>query len=257
MEIQREDSEHLWCLCPNHDDTNASMCINKTDTGKYPKGFGYCYVCRHTINFSAETVDKMAKKKSICRKKVPVDWDCLVEHFLDNPSRIKEVNKLAKMWKISPPSYYYVGFDGEAIAIPMCNENEEYVGIQRRFSDGSKCCVDGSQLGLFIPDISHEEIVVITEGFSDAAVATHLGYFGIGKPSAGFGDEIVRKYLESIEYKGDIIIVADNDNAGLKSAYTLQHTLGCWKTKVVIPDTDLKDYYLKNGKNTTKALLRM
>lgn len=259
MEIQREDDEYLWgtCLNPQHEDNNASLCINKTDSGKYKRGFGYCYSCSFTIQFSEEAIKKMSNKKSIARKKVPVDWDSLVNKFINNPTTTVEVNKLSHSWGVSTLYHYRLGYDGGAITIPMWNEGCDICGILRRFKDGSKMCVHGSQLGLFLPDVAVEK-VVITEGFSDAAVATHLGYRGIGKPSAGFGEQIVRKLLESEGYKGKIIIVQDNDAAGKRSTIKLQDALKKWETKVVIPESsnDLKEYYLKNGTNTTHTFLR-
>ena len=259
MIIQNETSEHLWAICTNHDDTNASLCINKVDKGKYKKGYAYCFGCSYTCQFSEKAVDAMSNKKSICRKRVPVDWHKLCRSFI---KRIQEVSiRLSDDWliSISVLKSFMIGWDGEAYTFPMFDEERNTVGIQRRFTDNSKRCVSGSQLGLFLADwnVTTTKGVVVCEGLSDAAIATHLGYCGIGKPSAGFGEDLVRKYLQNIKYDGDIIIVQDNDSAGRRSRVKLQMCLTDFNTRFVVPTTDLKDFYLKNGRNNTKALLRM
>ncbi len=258
MEIQKEDDEYLWgtCLNPQHEDNNASLCINKVDSGKYKRGYGYCYSCGFTIQFSEEAIKKMSNKKSIARKKVPVDWLNLQYSYTERLYAVPVKPSLD--WKIPLDilDMYCIGWDGQAWTFPMRDDYGSIIGMQRRFVDTTKYCVNGSQLGLFTPICSNKN-VVITEGLSDATVATHLGYFGIGKPSAGFGEQIVRKYLENINYAGTIIIVADNDSAGVASKVKLQIALEEWDTKVIVPDTDLRQYYLDNGANTTRALLKM
>jgi DNA primase len=258
MKVYRETSEHLWLLCPSHKDVrNPNLCVNKTDCGKYPKGFAYCFACGYTTQFSEEAVDKMSKKKSICREKRPIDWENLVNKYkLDSAPHIEY---LAKQWKINYEDLlqYNAGWDGTAITFPMSNENENIIGISRRFPDGSKSCMEGSQLGLFISMMRGYK-VVITEGFSDAAVASHLGYFGIGKPCASFGENIVRKYLENIEYNKEVIIVQDNDEAGQRSTDKLQLGLRSqWDLRIIVPEIDLKAYYLKYGFDKTVALLEL
>ena len=260
MIIQKEDSEYLWirCLNPEHEDKHASMVVNKIHKGEYPKGFGYCMSCGHILQFSEKVIDMVSNKKSICRKKKPIDWQGLQtkEYYSLEKDNIKN---LALEWNIKWTyfSYYGVGTDGDSINIPMYDEESNIIGIQRRFKDGRKSCVEGSNLGLFLPKALDERSVIITEGFSDAIIATSLGYLGIGKPSAGFGEQLVRKYLENIEYKGKIIIVQDNDGAGRRSRVKLELALKDWDIRIVIPDNDLRKYYSDNGRNTTKTLLEM
>ncbi len=262
MEIQREDDEYLWgtCLNPQHKDTNASLCINKTDSGKYKRGYGYCYSCGFTIQFSEEAIKKISNKKSIARKKVPVDWKSLTHTFIREGIRTGKVFELEDEWNIDDFYENGIGWDGEAWTMPMQDSDWNIVGINRRFPNGSKLCIHGSQLGLFLPMGGVSELyesIIVCEGFSDTAIARHLGYSSIGKPSAGFGEQIIREFLENEGYKGKIIIVQDNDSAGKRSRIKLQDALKDWETKVVVPETDLKDYYLMNGANTTRALLKM
>jgi len=202
----------------------------------------------------------MSKKKSICRKKVPIDWESLTKKFELSDLTERKSLRLTKEWKVNSLPLYGIGWDGDAYTFPMYDADENIIGILRRFSDGTKCCVDGSQLGIFLPDCVHPQVVV-TEGFSDAAVATELGYFGIGKPSASFGEKIIsnflRKHLTSLNEC--VIIVQDGDDAGIKSRIKLQAELmrqGMTNIKVVAPHkSDLKDYYLKYGREQTINLL--
>lgn len=264
MIIQKEDEEYLWAIClnPNHKDKNASLCINKTDSGKYERGYGYCYSCGFTIKFSEEAIKKMSNKKSIARKKVPVNWVQLNKKFMSGGVADYNSIKLAHGWNCSLATLrlYGIGWDGEAHTFPMRNEDLSVCGIMRRFPDGSKLCVHGSNLALFFPlngPLNLFSDLVICEGLSDAVIATEIGFKGIGKPSSGFGEQIIRKLLENEGYKGKIIIVADNDAAGKRSSIKLQDALKGWDTRTVTPDLDLRQYYLDNGANTTRKLLGM
>lgn len=260
LDVQREGDTYLWVRCPNpdHVDKNASMMVNKTVSGQYPVGFGYCHSCGYTIRFSEEAVNKMSKKKAMCRPKIPIDWESLWSKYYWHEDAGQKRWELSNQLKIK--TYHIsnagVGWNGESWATPMFNEQEEKIGIQLRQKDGSKLCISGSNLGLFIGSQGNNKVVV-TEGLTDMLIANELGYYGIGKPSAGFGHHLVRAYLERIGYEGQIIIVADNDPAGKISALKLNDELKQWKRKTVVPNKDLRQYYLDQGAGTTKALLEI
>jgi len=160
MKTYKEDNEYIWLFCPNHDDKKTgNLCVNKIDSDKYPKGFSYCYACGYTTQFSEEAVDKMigksrfsSKIKSICRKKIPIDWEKLVRIYCLSDITEQKSWKLATKWKVCSFGYYDVGYDynNKAITVPMRDEDEKIIVIQRRYPCGGKRCVEGSQLGLFI-----------------------------------------------------------------------------------------------------------
>lgn len=260
MKVQREDDQHLWVRCtnPKHEDSTASMCINKTDSGCYPIGFAYCYSCSYTMRFSKEAVREMSKQKSIARKKVPVDWVELNKQFISRDKKEQRSKFLAADWGIFDLRRFEVGWDGEAFTFPMRDEGLNICGIMRRFPNSSKKCIHGSHLGLFFPlngPLNLFSDLVICEGLSDAVIATEIGFNGIGKSSAGFGEQIIRKLLENEKYKGKVIICRDNDPAGLLSSVKLVEALKNWEIKVVVPEEDLKSEYLKYGKGHTLSLL--
>jgi hypothetical protein len=232
------------------------MCINKVRCNGYPAGYWYCYSCGKHGEYDLKEVKMASKKARKCKRKKAVNWDKLVEEYESHRDILPKLEELKGEWKINVSALcdYYIGWDGEAYTVPMRDEETYIVGINRRFPDGSKCCVDGSRLGLFVPEFYYPQ-VVITEGFSDAAIAYYLGFHAIGKPSASFGELLVKKYLEKIGYKEEVVIVQDCDQAGVTSRFKLQAALRDWKIKVIVPPTDLKDYYLANGKSNTINLL--
>lgn len=259
LKIIKEDNQYLWSLCPNHNDVNTpNLCFNKTESNGKPKGYGYCYACGYRINLRPAQVDIMSKKKTICRKTVPIDWIELNKKY-QLQSLIKgTLNILGYEWNVSSLFKYGIGWDGEAHTFPMRNETGAIIGILRRFPDGHKVCIEGSQLGLFMPNIPITRIVIV-EGVSDAAVATECGYWGLGLPSASFGHAMVRKFLEDWNYSGKILYVADANEAGKKSAEKMKKFLTSGFEYDIIQMEkyeDLRKYYMNEGKDATIKLLR-
>jgi hypothetical protein len=260
MKVQREDEKYLWFLCHNHDDKNkGNLCVNKTDCGKYPKGYGYCFACGYIMQLAPKVVDDLSSKNTVYKDFTPIDWGKVIEYFGLHEELSCKLRGLSDTWHIQPSvlTAYQIGYDGEAITCPMRNELAQPIGIQRRFPTGKKRCIEGSKLGLFISLLPKENIVV-TEGFSDAAIATHVGFDGLGKPSSGYGEILVKEYLDNIGYDGKVTIVQDNDNAGEQSVKKLEAALKDYTTRVIVPDmsNDLKEYYLKNGRDKTKCLIQ-
>lgn len=260
MKIVKETNKHLICFCENHEDKGTpNFKIQKTATETHPIGFGYCYVCGYKKKFTEEWVKNISKKKTVCRKPRPVNWDKLANTYMMSDVTERKSLKLMKEWKVNCLGKYGIGWTGAEFSVPMYNEDEEIIGIQLR-TDTSKWCVDGSQLGLFLPLSFINQQVVVCEGMSDAAVATELGYYGIGLPCANFGHELVRKYLQNKKIRS-CKIVADNDEAGYKSATKLNMLLTSEGIKssvlVLHGSNDLKEFYLSKGKENTKKLLEM
>lgn len=255
MEVIKETSELLWCLCPKHNDVKTpNLAINKVEMNGKPKGYTYCFACSYTTQYSPEDVDKWSNMKAEVKTREPKDWEELQRIYERWDLEARKHLELSKAWRVCSLPHYGIGWDGEAHTFPMFNADGNIVGIQRRFSNGKKCCVDGSKLGLFISfDMGGSKVVC--EGLSDAVVATELGYCGIGKPSASYGHELVRDYLKNINYQDEVIICKDDDEAGTLSAVKLQNVLTYWPTRVVAPEEDLKFHYLKYGAEKTKELL--
>ena len=256
MDVVKEDSRFLWCLC--HGESEPSLCINKAEFNGRPKGYYYCHGCGKWGNVSPEWVDSVSVKRTICRQSENIDWNKLNKLYQLTDLTERKSERLAKEWNVNCLPQYGVGWDGEAWTFPMMNEEGDIAGIMRRFPNGDKICVHGSHLGIFVPDSARlfplNETVVICEGLSDAAVATTCGFFGLGLPSACFGEKIIKKYLTSINYCGTIVIVPDGDKAGRLSRDKLLKELG--EARVVEVESDLKSFYLEHGKEETVRRLK-
>ena len=253
----REDDRYLWILCPSHNDVNTpNLCVNKTEINGKPKGYGYCYACGYRIDIDPREIDKMSKRKTVCRKTVPIDWKNLTDTYVREIDRTWAWVHLAKEWNVKPIvlNYYNIGFDTQAFTAPMKNENGEITGVLRRFPDGRKICVNGSQLGLFMPNKPITQPVVV-EGVSDAAMITELGFWGLGLPSASFGHDIAKKFLDNQNYSERVLIIADADAAGKKSAKKMRKVLTS-RCKCVIMEPeigkDLRDFVDIKGKEYVK-----
>lgn len=152
-----------------------------------------------------------------------------------------------------------IGYNN-VFTFPMKDEQGRVIGVQYRNEEGKKWCVENSKLGLFYGTISLDKSVIICEGNTDAAVATDLGMFGIGRPSAQVGNSLVLDFLKLNRVK-DVTIVADNDQSGigLKSATKLSELFeqkGI-NRRIYIPEgvKDLREYYKTNGREETIKFL--
>ncbi len=154
------------------------------------------------------------------------------------------------------------GWDGEAYTFPVRNANDEIIGITRRWPDGTKGMVKGSQTGIFIPRINWPTVkrdwtLFICEGASDTATAIDMGLKAIGRLSCQTGGghiiEFCRKY-----YPTQAVIIADNDSPGITGATLLQNALEdeATRTLVYVPENNDKDLreYMQNGGTREKFL---
>jgi len=134
-----------------------------------------------------------------------------------------------------------IGWDGQAHTFPMSNDFGKIIGIHRRFLDGIKASMTGSQTGLFIPaELPSEGSLLICEGLTDTAAALDLGFAAIGRPNCNSKVDMVAEFCKG---RSEIIIISDNDNAGKKGAEKLagELLLHCPNVKVIYPPDDVKD----------------
>jgi len=133
-----------------------------------------------------------------------------------------------------------VGWDGEAFCFPMKDENGVVVGIRRRFGNGRKVCVPGSQNGLFIPSgIEQAVTLVITEGPTDCGAALDLGWAAIGRPNCDSKIAVTCRYVR----RRAAVIVADRDSAGMRGARKLYEALDAAGSavRIIMPPAGYKD----------------
>jgi len=261
LEVKDESGKYLYVCCPYHNDSIASLCINKVENNGKPVGFYYCFGCGKSGEITPEQVDKLATKKGYSKKLKLVNWCKMAIEF--TAGRLSQNYPGDFVYKGSGDAYI-IGWDSfdACYTYPMWDAAQEVVGIHTRDLDGTKRSIEGSRLGLFLPvfitDVN--ETIIICEGLSDTLVAYHCtGLNSIGLPSATFGHTIVRDFLKNTHFKGNIIIVCDSDEAGFDSAHKLVNILDKkYPITVVLPTPyeDLRCFYEHCGlNNTTKLLL--
>ncbi|MBE3037074.1 MAG: toprim domain-containing protein, partial [Candidatus Atribacteria bacterium] len=166
------------------------------------------------------------KEYKTCYKEYATCWSSLILSYGKNLDRFPLIREgFAHELNVSREALFswVIGYDGQAFTIPM-QDNNSWSGIQRRFPNGKKCCVQGSKLGIMcstILDISPEEPLFICEGFTDAISVHDLGFNSIARPHCHFIDGVI-DYLNQYEYDwDDIIIIPDNDAVGTEGAKNL------------------------------------
>ncbi len=155
----------------------------------------------------------------------------------------QQVNTFSQQLGVSSQSLkrLNVGWDGEAYTFPMSNAQGRIIGIRRRFPNGRKTSLIGSETGLFVPTgLAGNELLLICEGPTDAAVAFDLGFDCIGRPNCNSKIDMVVEYCRGCS---EIIIIGDNDKAGRDGAKRLADTLvlHCHSVKIIYPPDGIKD----------------
>jgi DNA primase len=257
------DAKHFWVLCPFHDDTNASMVINKG--GRYA-GYYKCFTCgaygspKLFALWAGKNPSKVYFPAAKAVAPVKVDWDSIMRSSLKNIGA--GLPTFCETIGISPltATKFRVGFDVEKYEylIPMYNPQGEICGIQRRAVDGTKRSMAHSKQGIFI---ARRKIYLLTktlficEGFSDTAVVKEMGFQAIGKYNASQRlTEDLAKHLRKFEF---IVLVSDNDKVGWDGANSWNKKL---KNSIIIAPysakyKDIRKQYTEEGFDRTKQFL--
>ena len=118
-------------------------------------------------------------------------------------------------------------------------------GIRLRPPVGRKFSVTGGKESLFLPDAMSTEdgVLLVTEGASDAIAAHGIGFVnGVGRPSCTGGTShlvaLVRRRKPA-----RVVIVADNDEPGVRGAEALASVLALYSrdVRVIAPPAGTKD----------------
>lgn len=270
FKVEYKNYRYATGFCPHHDDTNTPN-LKITLQGEY-RGAWRCWACGKYGVLTEEQMKKLdldGDKMQGTKKPNSIDWGALVTLYLENEFVSKKADTLLKEWRVDKINLN-MGWDGESHTIPMMDEDGRTIGIQRRWPHavkGNKCCVDGSRLGLFIPHKlwrSCEGSVLVCEGASDTAVAVDLGFPAIGRPSCNSCQEMVFKWCVN-NLINNILIVADNDKAGITGAIALETYLinngmskGINGVEVYIPTAkDLREEARICGKDMVREVLQV
>lgn len=134
----------------------------------------------------------------------------------------------------------------QAWAIPMRNSARKVIGIRLRSNQGEKWAVKGSKQGLFIPIGKPSPDLIVTEGPTDCAAALSIGFFAIGKPQAMASTYEVLKFVRMNKVRR-VIVIADNDHAGLKGADKLIGVCPVPTCELVLPTKDMRAFVNTGG----------
>jgi len=223
LQIVSENKDEIWCRCCFHyPDKDASLLISKT--GEF-SGFYKCFGCGAfgpAKDLGLDITSKAYKKEH--KYPNPIDWKRLSYSYEQRVINEFRYNIMQNKWDVSIKTLKAIqlGWSGEAFTFPLRNENFEIIGIQRQFLNGSKKAVNGSKLGLVIPnDIDFNQVVIVCEGVHDAAVVYDLGFQSIARPGANAVVSTTVKLLEGCT----VLIIPDNDKVGIDGANKLAKKL--------------------------------
>ncbi len=238
-------SDRAYCWCPFHNDKKGGspslvITLYGENEGKY-----YCYSCGRCGQLTKTVLNQIrSKKKKGSSDKRPnnIDWTSLNDTYSFQYFDLLLTQPNTKPFDVSTEILHLLscGWDGEAFTFPTLSSESQVIGIQRRFSDGFKCMVDGSRVGLFIPVGAKWKVpLIICEGVSDTATMMDLGYSSIGRFSADTCIEEIEEWLclngwEDSDSRTNIYIMSDGDACGRKGAEKLAKYIGI--DNILIPE---------------------
>lgn len=196
----------------------------------------------------------MVRQKPAVERDMNQDWDACASRIVDG-----DFEKLAYDLQV-PVGWIQnmgVGIAEQGYAFRMYGSNRQVIGIKLRCWNGNKLCVKGSRLGLIIPksfDYESKQLV-ITEGESDCAVASGWGLNAVGR--AGCMASV--QQLVDMGMSKNVVIVADNDEAGLSGARRLRDAMRSEAESCVVltpPEKDLRRWHI-SGATTEDFTWRM
>jgi len=257
LNIVKVTRKNAIAYCPIHKDSNRPN-FHISIVAKY-YGYYRCFSCGASGWFTEKEMEKLDLKKKTFTKTKKIDWVNVHLNYrgqyvlpYGKTMPIDSLQHILNLREI----FYDVGWDSKtnSYTFPMYNAKEEIIGIQRRFSDGNKCCVGGSQLGIFIPSfLEIKEPVFICEGCSDMLAVCDLGFYAIGRPSASCGDNIIIEWFKRNKIK-QCIIIPDNDEIGKQSSYDLAVNIGLnskciVRIEPILYTKDIRSYIALVGKD--------
>ena len=230
--------------CLYTEDGTAAICVRTVEGSVKMAGqAGYLHILKPG-DFKPKPVVK--KRPAI------INWNTLNDCYVNtyrHPLKDKPFDAIRQTLR-----NLETGWDGEAYTFPVRNANDEIIGITRRWPDGTKGMVKGSQAGIYIPRIHwpftvRDWTLFICEGASDTATAIDMDLFAIGRVSCQTGKDHITLFC--MEKKPtQIVIIADNDSPGVVGAELLcvdllQRydflTVPRPIIKVITPPTGIKD----------------
>jgi hypothetical protein len=152
--------------------------------------------------------------------------------------------------------------DRRALAIPMYDATDynghRPVGVRFRTPAGKKFAIPGSTSGIFYPygamhTLSPFARLYFCEGPTDTAAALDMGCFAVGRPACRGAETFIASVLEQLA-PDEVVIITDNDSAGLQGTRDLLRHIRTRKKILVPPGKDLRRFRQDGG---TRELLEV
>lgn len=131
-------------------------------------------------------------------------------------------------------------------AFPMRDHLRRMIGIRLRDDNGKKFAVKGSKQGLFIPQSTPQATLFVTEGPTDCAALLSMGLYAVGKPAAMANPDEIVKFIHRWRIRR-VVVIADNDRAGLSGAQKLVDVCPVPCCELVLPAKDAREFYRNGG----------
>jgi hypothetical protein len=195
------------------------------------------------------------------------NWAELAASYQRRLSR-DSLRTLARQLGVAPDSLRKLGVgwreEDESWTTPEYDGQGRVIGILRRFADGEKKAMAGSQRGIYLPRGWQEEdgTIYVPEGPTDVAALLTLGLRAIGRPSSQGGLEHLAELFADTDDEildDEILIVGDNDKKadgrwpGREGARTLAAALARelgGRVRWTMPPNECKDireWLIKEG----------
>lgn len=236
-----------WCLYGK----DMVVCMRvQSERPKHFQGGEIGWFHRRDPNLPAPAYIKPKREYKINTTKILNEWSF--------DERIKELARLAGLLGVSveslkalscvpapwPNAWGFVMKDGYGNNIGMRVRNEE----------GRKWAVTGSQAGIFYPKHTPPKRVMVVEGPTDTAAALTMGYYAIGRPSCSGGGPHIMAFVRKHHVK-EVVIVADNDDPGIRGASDLQRALPIPSCILILPTKDIREFSSIGDKSTIDAMI--
>lgn len=262
IQIVLENKDEIWALCCFHNETKPSLLISKT--GEFA-GYYKCFGCGKFGRASELNIRRDWKKET--KSKPNINWKD-VNIACINKLKNSDLIYLANKFNVNPLVLIKLnlGWNGSAYTYPMYNKKDRIIGIQRRFEtkelEGLKLSMAYSDLGLFVPSEiiwKKENIIFITEGFSDLAALLDLGFMGIGRPNALACIDMTVEWLAGHSTPNtQYVIITDADEAGVAGARELMSKWEYGNMKWILPQrgNDIRKWIKLEGKEKVTKFLK-
>ncbi|MCC7388527.1 MAG: hypothetical protein IT431_07130 [Phycisphaerales bacterium] len=229
--------EHLeWCLVSRDEPPSRALC-KRVESKRRWKDAGWLHILREKGYSRPRARSLVIPLRGAVR-----DFGGLATGY-SAAARPAALARLADHLGVLPLSLERlgVGWDGRNWSFPMSDASGQVRGIRLRTPSGGKLAVRGSLEGLFIPSgLGDHDRLLVCEGLTDTAAALTLGFDAIGLPSAGAGFRLVVAYAQA-RRPAAVVVVADNDDPGRRSASGLAATLACSCRDVRVVEPWAKD----------------